>query len=131
MPSCFAAPVIRCAALLALLVLALSLACGSDGPSSADADIRGGLTGVTPAEDGGDVAGSVLIDAGLQAETPYVRASVTVKKKTRIFLSRDGRYERVEFDALKVGMLVEARFTGVVEPTDPVRATASEIVILQ
>ena len=68
---------------------------------------------------------------GLRAETPYVRAYVTVNKKTRIFLRREGLYERVEFDKLKVGLTVEARFTRVVAPTDPVHATASEIVILQ
>ena len=59
------------------------------------------------------------------------RTYVTVNKKTRIFLRREGYYERVEFDELKVGLTVEARFTGVVAPTDPVHATASEIVILQ
>ena len=37
-----------------------------------------------------EVPGAILIDAGLRAETPYVRAYVTVNRKTRIFLRREG-----------------------------------------
>ena len=53
------------------------------------------------------------------------------EQKARIFLRREDLCKHVEFDELKVGPPVEARFTGVVAPTDPVHAMASEIVILQ
>jgi beta-N-acetylhexosaminidase len=98
---------------------------------SSSSDIRGQITQVSPAEGRSGVLGQVLIEGRKEADTQVEKASVTVNTETRLFLLQGQERKPVEFAALQVGQLVEARFSGPVRESYPVQATAAAITILE
>lgn len=75
--------------------------------------------------------GTLFIEGVKEADTKADRALVRVSRETVIYDLRGGGRRRVTFDALRAGQRVEARFAGPVQLSYPVRAGASEVVILE
>jgi len=73
--------------------------------------------------------GTVRVEGTLESDTLYAKATIHVSRKTRLFLGRNGK--PASFSFLQNGDLVEVTFTGPVEESDPVKATAARIVILE
>jgi endonuclease/exonuclease/phosphatase family metal-dependent hydrolase len=94
-------------------------------------DIRGKITHVRREKTGGQLIGTLLVEGTKEADTKYDKASVKVTNETQIFILKDKKREAASFDKLEVGDRVEARFKGPVMKSYPVKATASEIVILK
>ena len=77
------------------------------------------------------IIGEILVEGVQEQDTQFDRASVTITDKTRL-LEQQGQDRRpVTFESLKMSQRVQARFIGPVAETYPVRATASEILILE
>jgi hypothetical protein len=123
---------------LVALVIGLILSVVGCGPSNATeataADIRGTITYIQRANSQSrkkGIIGSVLIEGVMEVGTKLDKASVTVTDKTRIFEQKGHSRHLVEFEYLKIGLRVQAQFTGPVAQSYPVQAMASEIVILE
>ena len=117
-----------------LAVLALLTACGSPAPPPLDtksADVRGVV--VSLSRNGGgksDEVGTLRIEGGQQADTRYDKAVVTITPATRIYQREPSGQSPVPFDSLRLGDKVEVRFTGRRIESQPVQATAGEVLIL-
>ena len=98
------------------------------------ADIRGQITDIQQADASNKaqgIIGAILVEGVREQDTQFDRASITITDKTRL-LEEQGQDRRpVTFESLKTQQRVQARFIGPVAETYPVRATASEIVILK
>ena len=98
------------------------------------ADVRGEITNLQqakPEDKGNKILGFIRIEGTLEEDTQYDKAAVTLTDKTLIFEKKAGEHHPVTFEALAVGQRVQARFIGPVMESYPVRATASEVVILE
>jgi hypothetical protein len=122
---------------LAGLVIASALltGCAIGGvtpPSqSTHPDIRGTVTQLD-ANHGSDapLVGALRVEGMPEKDTNFDKAGINVTKDTRIYRQLEGQRTAVSFDALRLGQLVEATFTGPVLMSYPVQATASVVVIL-
>jgi len=113
---------LRAASILLMAVaLASTAACGPRPPRAAADFPAAEVLVVTPGPDGG---GTILIDSEKAG-----RASVHIVGDTRVLVQRQGRYERVGFDALAVGQTVDVWTTGQVAESYPVQAWATTVVI--
>lgn len=125
---------IRLAASLIGLV-SLFLGCALPGATpDGDADIRGTITSIHPANTESEekgIIGSILIEGVVEEDTEFDKASATITDETRILEQKGEDRRAVGFEALQVGQRVEARFTGPVMESYPVQATAIEVVILK
>ena len=113
-----------------LLALTLVFACllgGIHSFSSSRIDVRGMITSFTRTEGKarGKVLAHVFIEGAKEPDTQVDKASVTVTAETKVFINRDGERKPAKFAALKEGQKVEARFTGEMLLSYPVRAGAS------
>lgn len=77
------------------------------------------------------LVGTLLIEGVKEPDTKVDKALVRVSDETAVYDLRGGGRRRVTFDALRAGQRVEARFTGPVQLSYPVRTGASEVVILE
>lgn len=59
----------------------------------------------------------------------YDKARIIITDKTKIFYKTNGEFTLTNRDALIIGLVVEVLFEGPIEESDPIRATAGEIVI--
>lgn len=94
----------------------------------AGADIRGRITELHRSATGEPPLGSIRVEGALEADTRHDKASIRITRDTKIVKGRGG--QRMPFNSLTVGTLVEATFIGPVAESYPVQATASEVVIL-
>jgi hypothetical protein len=92
-------------------------------------DIRGRVTQSRRNAQGDPPVGTVQIEGTLEPGTRYDKAIVHVGHQTKIFLGRGGK--QASFSFLHSGDLVEVTFTGPVAESQPVKATADRIVILE
>ena len=90
-------------------------------------DIRGRITRLTESVDGTRV--SIFVEPAGGLESGMVRAIVSVGDEARVYVL-DGSKRRVTRDDLQVNQIVEVTFGGVIQPSDPPRAGAFEVVIL-
>ena len=98
------------------------------------ADVRGTVTHISRANEGGgrkNVLGRVLVEGVKERDTQVDKASVTVTAETRVFMKQDKGRKPAAFADLKEGQEVEARFAGPMLESYPVQATAIEIIILR
>lgn len=95
----------------------------------AGVDIRGRITEHHRSATGEPPVGSIRVEGELTADTRHDKASIRITRDTKIFKGRGG--QRMPFNSLTVGTLVEATFIGPVAESYPVQATASEVVILE
>lgn len=95
----------------------------------AGADIRGRITEHHRSATGEPPVGSIRVEGTLAADTRHDKASIRITRDTKIVKGRGG--QRMPFNSLTVGTLVEATFIGPVAESYPVQATASEVVILE
>jgi hypothetical protein len=65
-----------------------------------------------------------------ESDTTYDKARIILTDKAIIFEKINGEFMLTNREALKTGQKVEVRFDGPVEESDPIRATAGEVVIL-
>ncbi|HVK39799.1 MAG TPA: hypothetical protein VNA88_14780 [Candidatus Kapabacteria bacterium] len=115
----------------AALLFALTAArCGPGTMFEATPSIRGELRAIIPASGASDL-GFARIEGSRNDDLPYDKADVTVTRATTISRRRGGALEPITFDSLRVGMLVEATFTGPVAESYPVRATAASIIVIE
>jgi hypothetical protein len=106
--------------------------CGSSGGKT---DIRGSITALSetpPGDDGEPKRTGILLIEGEKAEdTELDRAQVAVTEETRLCRRRGTKTVPADVQALKKGMRVEAGFTGPLLESDPPRATAEWVLILE
>lgn len=78
-----------------------------------------------------DQLGYIFVEGKLEEDTTDDKASISVKKSTVILQQRGKDIVPVEFKDLAQGAKVEVTFTGPVQESYPVGATAGKIVILE
>lgn len=89
-------------------------------------DIRGVIQEIyTP---GGSVSG-LFVEGKKETDTTYDRAQVGIDEKTKIFKEQEDKYVNATISDLQLGQTVEILFTGPILTSDPVQASALEIVI--
>lgn len=111
------------------LAAGLMLTAAACSPSIPDDDpgIRGRITTITPAADGG----SILVETR-QGEPlfDYDKASVRITDDTDILrLTDGGAYEEAAFEDFTEQQLVDVWFTGAVAESYPVQGTAKTVLI--
>ena len=116
--------------LLALVATLLIISCGPGSVFEGGISIRGSVTAMIPST-GNDNLGFLRIEGDKEADTQYDRADVAITPSTRLFRRRGSERAPVPFDSLRVGVRVEAKFTGPVMESYPVRANASEITVIE
>lgn len=116
-----------------IVVLALLglFGCRAGGVSEEQVDIRGTIIALSPAEAGGEVLGSFLVEGRIEQDTEYDRAVVRVTADTEVLIQRGGGRRLGSFADLAVGQRVEVAFTGPVAESYPVQATAGRVVVLE
>jgi beta-N-acetylhexosaminidase len=122
------------AVLLLIALLSVNVGCTFYRVTDQAYDIRGSISSLSRADGQSrerGILGTVLVEGVVEKDTKFDRASVTVKDETRIFERKGGSRRSVTFDDLRVGQKVGARFAGPVLESNPVQATAAEIVILE
>jgi hypothetical protein len=92
--------------------------------------IRGVVQGLIPSN-GGDALLFARIEGRREEDTQYDKADVTIDRDTKLTRMRGGEQVPFPLDSLAIGMKVEATFTGPVMESYPVRATASQLVVLE
>lgn len=116
------------ATLASALALAIMLTLGACAPTlpATDPSIRGTITSVTPASDGG----SLLVEAPDTPEFEYDRASVRVTGSTVLLRLGEGDMtERIGFGDLAAGQTVDVWFEGPVAESYPVQASAGTLLV--
>jgi hypothetical protein len=98
-------------------------------------DIRGRVTQARRNGQGELPVGTLQVEGSLEPGTRYAKATIHVGHKTKIFLGRSGPdRKQASFSFIHSGDLVEVTFVGPPAETtgsDPVKATAATIVILE
>ena len=112
---------------VAALALVAGLASFGAGADERDVDIRGTISSVAPAADGGELLGTILVEGERSRDTAYDKASIRITRKTKI-LGQDGK--ALAFEQLTPGLAVEAKFEGPVAESYPVQATAVGLLVL-
>ena len=70
------------------------------------------------------------VEGKKELDTTYDKARIIFTDMTAIFEKIDGELKLTNREALKTGQKVEVFFNGPIEESDPIRATAGEVVIL-
>jgi hypothetical protein len=92
-------------------------------------DIRGRVVQAHRNAQGEPPVGTIVVEGPVEADTRYARASILVDRSSKVFVGRGGK--RAAFAFIHSGDLVEVTFAGAVAESDPVKATAAEVVILE
>lgn len=80
--------------------------------------------------DNGEITG-IMVEGTEEVDTVYARAIVGITEETQIFIRTNNSFSKVSADNLKEGQSVEVLFTGAIQTSDPVQATALEIAIIE
>jgi Protein of unknown function (DUF3221) len=72
----------------------------------------------------------VLVEEDLSEESGSAKGEFAVTDETEILEQRDGQLAPVDFEAVRVGQMVEATYDGPVAESYPTRGVAGRIVIL-
>jgi hypothetical protein len=95
-------------------------------------DIRGRVVQAHRNGQGDPPVGTIVVEGPVEPDTRYAKASILIDRKSKVFVGRGGK--RAAFAFIHSGDLVEVTFAGpATEATesDPVKATAAEVVILE
>ncbi len=90
--------------------------------------IRGQIINVYTS--GGKITG-ILIEGDKEPDTVYDKAIVGINSETHIYINTDGNFMDADSSLLEEGQTVEVLFTGPIQTSDPVQASAIEIIILK
>jgi hypothetical protein len=90
--------------------------------------IRGQIINVYTS--GGKITG-ILVEGGKETDTVYEKAIVGINSETHIYFNTDGNFMDADASLLEEGQTVEVLFTGPIQTSDPVQASAIEIIILK
>ena len=90
--------------------------------------IRGQIINVYTS--GGKITG-ILIEGVKETDTVYDKAIVGINSETHIYINSDGNFTNADSSLLEKGQTVEVLFTGPIQTSDPIQASAIEIVILK
>ncbi len=90
--------------------------------------IRGQIINVYTS--GGKITG-ILVEGGKETDTVYDKAIVGINSETHIYFKTDGNFMDADSSLLEEGQTVEVLFTGPIQTSDPVQASAIEIIILK
>jgi beta-N-acetylhexosaminidase len=116
---------------IVLLILCIALIAAMFGCSKSSAkenvDVRGEITELVLGNDNKPVR--IMVEGDLEEDVPYDKASVSIDKKTKVYMKDDGK--KLEAADLKKGMKVEAIFEGPVAESYPIQAKAREIRVLE
>jgi len=115
-----------CAGLAVVVLASSSLA------DEKKVSIRGSLASAGAAGDDEKktgLLGTLLVEGSKDKDTEYDKATVKVTKGTKIYRQVGKDLKEASFDDLKGGVKVEIWFTGPVQESFPVGATAGKIVI--
>lgn len=121
-------PVLRfLTACFGLVVAAAVAGCVAAAPPDGDPSIRGAITSITPAGDGG----AILVESAGKPLFDYDKASVRIDRKTTLLRQTvSGPYETIVFEDLAEGQRVDVWFEGAVAESYPVQARAGTLVVL-
>jgi hypothetical protein len=72
----------------------------------------------------------VLVEEDLSEESGSAKGEFAVTDETEILEQRDGQLAPVDFEAVRVGQMVEATYDGPVAESYPTRGVAGRLVIL-
>ena len=108
-------------ALLGVLGLAMAPLALARSPENG---VRGVVTEVSRS------AEIVLVEEDLSEESGSAKGEFAVTDETEILEQRDGQLAPVDFEAVRVGQMVEATYDGPVAESYPTRGVAGRIVIL-
>ncbi len=100
----------------------------SEGPAPA-VSIKGNLSDVRAAAEG-EALGTIRVEGEKVAGNQYGRADLRITTRTQIFAQQGEQLVQVRFEVLRFGDMVEATMTGPIMESWPVRAEASQVVIL-
>ena len=95
-------------------------------PSEKTPDIRGIVTEVFIHNQN---LGGFFVEGKKEADTTYAKALVGITKDTQFFFKQGDTYAIATAADLQVGKVVEVLFTGPILTSDPVQATALEVII--
>ena len=109
---------------LALLAAMLTMVLVAGGPALAGLSIRGSITDVSRS------AKVVLVEENPSDEWGSAKGEFAVTEDTEILEQRGEDLAPVSFEALRVGQMVEATYTGPVAESYPTQGVAGRIVIL-
>ncbi len=90
--------------------------------------IRGKITSIYLVD--GKISG-ISVAGVIEADTIYAKAMVGITSETRVFFKTNREFTDATASDLKEGQIVEVLFTGPIQTSDPVQATALEIAILK
>ncbi len=103
-------------------------------PSPGKADVRGVVSGLSIYNPAAKVktpyCGHMLVEGKKERDTAHASASVRILKSAGIFRWVGGKKVSADIKQIKDGCRVQCVFSGDVGKTDPVTASASEVVIL-
>lgn len=116
----------------ATAALVLLSSCGPGSLiDSRSPDIRGSIEAIIPASANKEgVVAVVRINGAKEADTQYDKADVTLTSSTTIARRTPDGDARIGLDSLKVGQVVEVRFTGPVAESYPVKSKAAWIAVI-
>jgi hypothetical protein len=95
----------------------------------AKVDIRGRVLQAHRNAQGDPPVGTILVEGPLTPDTRYTKASILINRESKLLVGRGGK--RASFGFIHSGDLVEVTFAGPVAESDPVKATAAEVIILE
>ena len=72
---------------------------------------------------------SMVVEGEIEADTRYAKAFIGMDAETNVFIEDNRGYHAGNLKDLAVGQMVEVLFTGPIATSDPVQATAGEIII--
>ena len=72
---------------------------------------------------------SMVVEGEIEADTRYAKAIIGMDAETNVFIEDNSGYHAGNLKDLAVGQTVEVLFAGPIATSDPVQATAGEIII--
>lgn len=90
--------------------------------------IRGTITQIYMKD---DHLSGFLVEGALDPDTKYEKAIVGIDSKTLVYRKQGGTFLKIKVTDLSVNSQIEVLFTGPIRTSDPVQATAEEIIILK
>jgi hypothetical protein len=73
----------------------------------------------------------ILVEGTLDSDTKYEKAIVGIDSKTLVYRRQGDTFLKAEVTDITINSQVEVLFTGPIRTSDPVQATAEEVIILK
>jgi hypothetical protein len=76
-----------------------------------------------------DQISGMEVEGEIEADTRYDKALIGMNAETKVFIEDNGKYQTGNIKDLAIGQTVEILFIGPIATSDPVQATAGEVII--